>query len=166
MALTGQWEKTLLKFKLKGTAYFSGLKEYASQFISGSISKEFKNGMSTEARISVRSQAPNFNFYLHRSNYSDYNWHNPGLNNQSINSLKFSLGHPKWGTLDGQYELLDHYTYFRNIAPQTITTRFGLFTPKKEEELIDKSEVNENALTRNESKNNFVSHKRFDSNEL
>lgn len=136
LALTGQWEKTLLKFKLKGTAYFSGLKEYASQFISGSISKEFKNGMSTEARISVRSQAPNFNFYLHRSNYSEYNWHNPGLNNQSINSLKFSLGHPKWGTLDGQYELLDHYTYFRNIAPQTITTRFGLFTPKKEEELI------------------------------
>ena len=63
------------------------------------------------------NQTPNFNFFLNRSNFVEYNWYNPDYKNQLINSLNFYFGHPKWGKLEGQYELLNNYTYFRNLQP-------------------------------------------------
>jgi hypothetical protein len=53
-----------------------------------------------------------------------------------INSLNFSFGHRKWGKLEGQYELLNNYTYFRNLLPgYGQDTNSGEFN-KKEEELV------------------------------
>ena len=61
----------------------------------------FNNGIFTEAQLSLRSQAPNFNFFLHRSNYIEYDWYNPSLNNQLINSLSFKFGSPQMGNIRG-----------------------------------------------------------------
>ena len=136
LALSSHWKKTFLKFDFTAEAYFSALKEYASQFISGNISRDFNNGIFTEAQLSLRSQAPNFNFFLHRSNYIEYDWYNPSLNNQLINSLSFKLGHPKWGTFEGQYEILDNYIYFKNLQPTERKISRYFATNKKEEELL------------------------------
>jgi hypothetical protein len=84
----------------------------------------------------LRSQAPNFNFFLHRSNFVEYDWYNPSLKNQLTNSLNFSFGHPKWGKLEGQYELLNNYTYFKNLEPVLRKVSYILAINKKEEELI------------------------------
>jgi hypothetical protein len=136
LALSAYWKKTFLKFDFRAEGYFSAKKEYASQFISGSISRDFENGISTKAKLTLRSQAPNFNFFLHRSNFVEYDWYNPSLKNQLTNSLNFSFGHPKWGKLEGQYELLNNYTYFKNLEPVSRKVSFILAINKKEEELI------------------------------
>lgn len=136
LALSTYWKKTFLKFDFKAEGYFSAKKEYASQFISGAISRNFDNGIFTKTKLSFRSQAPNFNFFLHRSNYTNYDWFNPGLNNQLINSINFTFGHSKWGTIEGQYEILNNYTYFRNLLPVYKKISFYYGTNKKEEELL------------------------------
>ena len=132
LALSAYWKKTFLKFDFKAEGYFSAVKEYSSQFISGALSKDFENGIFAKAKLSLRSQAPNFNFFLHRSNFLEYDWYNPSLKNQLTNSLNFSFVHPKWGTLEGQYELLNNYTYFRNLKP--VLRNYAI--SKKEEELL------------------------------
>ena len=136
LALSTYWKKTFLKFDFKAEGYFSAKKEYASQFISGALSRDFNNGLFTKAKLSLRSQTPNFNFFLHRSNFMEYDWYNPNLNNQLINSLHFTVGHPKWVTLEGQYEILNNYTYFRNLLPEFRKVSWFFATNKKEEELL------------------------------
>ena len=66
----------------------------------------------------------------------EYDWYNPSLKNQLTNSLHFSLGHPNWGMLEGQYNLLTHYTYFKNLAPEFRKISYFYGISKKEEELI------------------------------
>ena len=78
----------------------------------------------------------NFNFFLNRSNFVEYNWYNPDYKNQLINSLNFNFGHPKWGKLEGQYELLNNYTYFRNLQPGYGQDPDSGGFNKKEEELV------------------------------
>ncbi len=136
LALSAYWKKTFLKFDFKAEGYFSAVKEYSSQFISGALSRDFENGISAKAKLSLRSQAPNFNFFLHRSNFLEYDWYNPSLKNQLTNSLNFSFVHPKWGTLEGQYELLNNYTYFRNLKPVLKKISYYSAISKKEEELL------------------------------
>ena len=53
-----------------------------------------------------------------------------------INSLSFKLGHPKWGTFEGQYEILDNYIYFKNLQPTERKISYYFATNKKEEELL------------------------------
>ncbi len=136
LALSAYWKKTFLKFDFKAECYFSAKKDYSSQFISGSISRDFNNGFFTKVKLSLRSQAPNFNFFLNRSNFLEYDWYNPSLKNQLTNSLHFSLGHPNWGMLEGQYNLLTHYTYFKNLAPELRKISYFYGISRKEEELI------------------------------
>jgi hypothetical protein len=52
------------------------------------------------------------------------------------NSLNFSFVHPKWGTLEGQYELLNNYTFFRNLKPVLRKISYYYAISKKEEELL------------------------------
>ena len=137
IALSAYWKKTFLKFDFKGEGYFSAFKAYASQFISGAISRDFKNGISTKVKLSLRSQTPNFNFFLNRSNFTEYNWHNPDFKNQLFNTLNFTFAYPKWATIEGKYEVLNNYTYFKNLLPDS---RLGPEEVsddiKKEEELV------------------------------
>ncbi len=147
LALSAYWKKTFLKFDFKAEGYFSAKKEYASQFISGSISRDFENGISTKAKLSLRSQAPNFNFFLHRSNFIEYDWYNPSQKNQLTNSLNFSFGHPKWGKLEGQYELLNNYTYFKNLLPGSgQDSKSARDDIKKEEQLVVSPEQYEGTI--------------------
>ena len=136
IALSAYWKKTFLKFDFKGEGYFSAFKAYASQFISGAISRDFKNGISTKAKLSLRSQTPNFNFFLNRSNFVEYDWYNPDFKNQLINTLNFTFAHPNWGTIEGKYEVLNNYTYFKNLLPDSRHGPQESNDIKKEEELV------------------------------
>ena len=136
LALSTYWKKTFLKFDFRVEGYFSVKKDYASQFISGFIGRNFNNGFFAKAKLSLRSQAPNFNFFLNRSNFLEYDWYNPSLKNQLTNSLHFSFGYPKWGLLEVQYNLLTNYTYFRNLEPTLRKISYINTISNKEEELI------------------------------
>jgi hypothetical protein len=146
LALSAYWKKTFLKFDFIAEGYFSSAKDYASQFTSAEIQRTFNNGFHLMSKLSLRSQAPNFNFFLHRSNYEEYDWYNPSFKNQLINSLKLSLGHPRWGNFDGLYEILNNYTYFRNLPPVRRQVSYYFETRRKQEELIVAPEQYEGSL--------------------
>ena len=146
LALSAYWKKTFLKFDFRADGYFSAVKEYSSQFISGALTRDYENGISVKAKLSLRSQAPNFNFFLHRSNFLEYNWYNPSLKNQSTNSINFSFKHFKWGILEGQYELLNNYTYFRNLEPKLRKISYYYGIGQKEEELLVTPEQYEGSI--------------------
>lgn len=145
-ALDAYWKKTFLKFNFKAEGYFSVKKEYATQFLSGEVNREFNNEFFVKAKLSLRTQAPNFNFFLNRSNYIEYDWYNPSLKNQQFNTLEFMLSHPIWGHIQGKYELINNYTYFRNLLPFQRKISFSETTNKLEEELLVAPEQSENQI--------------------
>ena len=145
-ALDTYWKKTFLKFDFKAEGYISIKKEYATQFFSGTLSKRFKNDLFIQTKFSLRNQTPNFNFFLHRSNFIEYDWYNPSFKNQQINTLEFKLSHQIWGDLQGKYELINNYTYFRNLLPFKRMISFLESTNKVEEELLVTPEQSENQI--------------------
>ena len=145
-ALDTYWKKTFLKFDFKGEGYISIKKEYATQFLSGTLSKRFKNDLFIQTKFSLRNQTPNFNFFLHRSNFIEYDWYNPSFKNQQINTLEFKLSHQILGDLQGKYELINNYTYFRNLLPFKRMISFLESTNKVEEELLVTPEQSENQI--------------------
>ena len=145
-ALDTYWKKTFLKFDFKAEGYISVKKEYDTQFLSGSLSKRFKNDLFIQTKFSLRNQTPNFNFFLHRSNFIEYDWYNPSFKNQQINTLEFKLSHQIWGDLQGKYELINNYTYFRNLLPFKRMVSFLESTNKVEEELLVTPEQFENQI--------------------
>ena len=145
-ALDTYWKKTFLKFDFKAEGYISIKKEYATQFMSGTLSKRFKNDLFIQTKFSLRNQTPNFNFFLHRSNFIEYDWYNPSFKNQQINTLEFKLSHQIWGDLQGKYELINNYTYFRNLLPFKRMISFLESTNKVEEELLVTPEQSENQI--------------------
>ena len=145
-ALDTYWKKTFLKLDFKAEGYISIKKEYATQFMSGTLSKRFKNDLFIQTKFSLRNQTPNFNFFLHRSNFIEYDWYNPSFKNQQINTLEFKLSHQIWGDLQGKYELINNYTYFRNLLPFKRMISFLESTNKVEEELLVTPEQSENQI--------------------
>ena len=146
-ALDSYWEKIFLKFQFRAEGYFSIKKLYSTQFLSGAISRQFKNQMYVEAKLSIRDQSPNFNFFLHRSNFIEYDWYNPNFVNQKFNTVEFVFNHPFWGNFKGKYELINNYTFFKNLLPTKRMINFLEKTNKLEEELVVAPEQCENQIT-------------------
>lgn len=68
-----------------------------------------------EGGLSFINKSPNFNFIRYRSNYAQYNWYNPSLENIKITHLSAKLSHSKWGTLTGDLQQLTNHTYYNQI---------------------------------------------------
>lgn len=68
-----------------------------------------------EGGLSFTNKSPNFNFIRYRSNYAQYNWYNPSLENTKITHLSAKISHRKWGTLSGDLQQLTNYTYYNQI---------------------------------------------------
>lgn len=80
-----------------------------------------------EGKFSFINKSPNFNFIRYRSNYLQYNWYNPSLENEKITSLSATLSHQRWGTLSGWLQQLTNYTYYNQTYAET--TLQDLVTP-------------------------------------
>lgn len=80
-----------------------------------------------EGKFSFVNKSPDFNFMRYRSNYTQYNWYNPSLENEKITSLSATLSHQRWGTLSGWLQRLTNYTYYNQIYADTASQ--DLITP-------------------------------------
>ena len=56
------------------------------------------------------------------------------------------LSHPIWGHIQGKYEQINNYTYFRNLLPFQRKISFSETTNKLEEELLVAPEQSENQI--------------------
>lgn len=116
-AVNAQWQKNLLGFNTQATAYQSLKKEYATQALTLNLSRSLFQDITLTAAYKYRSQPLNFNFYLHQSDYKEYNWEEKDLVNQKFNTRSVGFSHPRWGSLRGEWTRIDHYTFFNNRTP-------------------------------------------------
>jgi len=133
--INGDW-----KFRWKGFSMQAMLKKsiggsLLSDEISAQARYEFPNKISFTARTSFRNQTPDFNFQLYKSDYLNYNWYNPNLENQKTVHFSVDLEHPWLGSIYAHLQQLTNYTYYNttrfNPAPEdpdTDTTSI-LYTP-------------------------------------
>ena len=129
--LNGDW-----RFQWKGFSMQANLqKSVSGSLLSDEIGikakYEFPNKTSFTARANFRNQTPDFNFQLYKSDYLNYNWHNPDLENQNTTHFSVNFKHPWLGSLYAHYQLISNYTYFN-------TTRFE---PDHEDPDVDKESI-------------------------
>ena len=115
-AFSAAWNKPLAKFDLEAKVYKSLKSDFASDLLSFKISRNVTKNVDFSAQYQIKSQAPNFNFQLYKSDYTNYNWENSNFKNQQFSVLSFQLGHKKWGTISADWTQLNNYAYFRNYT--------------------------------------------------
>lgn len=117
LAAEAQWSKTILGVKATAGFYNSFKEAYGTKAWQVSASRPLIKEVYLEASYRDRSQPLNFNYYLYRSDYREYDWHNPDLLNQKFKTKSLVLSHPKWGRLTGEQTAIDNYTFFNNTTP-------------------------------------------------
>ena len=127
LAMEVNWSKSILGVEAQAGFYNSFQEDYGSKAWYISASRPLIKGIHFKASYKDRSQPLNFNYYLFRSDYREYDWHNPDLLNQKFKTKSLVLSHPKWGSLSGEWTSIDNYTFFNNITPiNFLNERFKL----------------------------------------
>ena len=127
LAMEVNWSKSILGVEAQAGFYNSFQEDYGSKAWYISASRPLIKGIHFKASYKDRSQPLNFNYYLFRSDYREYDWHNPDLLNQKFKTKSLVLSHPKWGSLTGEWTSIDNYTFFNNITPiNLLNERFKL----------------------------------------
>ena len=117
LAIEAQWAKSLFGLDARLAAYNSLRNDYATRVVTAEIERTLFKEYNLKASYSQRSQPLNFNFYLSQSDYNEYNWYNPDLNNQLFDIKRVILSHPKWGQLSAAWTNITDYTFFNNTTP-------------------------------------------------
>ena len=122
-----RWEKEIFGITTQAMAYQSFKNKYSTQALRVNLSRHIFKDIIIAASYNYRSQPLNFNFYLLQSNFREYNWENSSLENQNFKTQSISLSHPKWGSIKGEWTLIDNYTFFNNTTPlKDLNERFRL----------------------------------------
>jgi hypothetical protein len=127
LAMEVNWSKSILGVEAQAGFYNSFQEDYGSNAWFISASRPLIKGIHFKASYKDRSQPLNFNYYLFRSDYREYGWHNPDLVNQKFKTKSLVVSHPKWGSISGEWTSIDNYTFFNNITPiKLLNERFKL----------------------------------------
>lgn len=110
------WEKNFFGIDFKTKIYNSLKKDYSSKYYLIDLSKIFFDQFLIKTKYQYRSIPPNFNFVLYQSDYNQYNWEKFEFDNQEISTLTYTIEHPKWGYIMGEWNRLNKYTYFLNTT--------------------------------------------------
>ena len=98
-------------------AYKSLNKDFSTDAFTVNLSRKIFEDFKLEASYKYRSQPLDFNFYLLESDFKEYNWENKNLLNQHFRTRSLALFHNKWGSLKGEWTLINNYTFFYNNTP-------------------------------------------------
>ena len=111
------WDKKLFGFSTKLMAYKSLNKDFSTDAFTVNLSRKIFEDFNLEASYKYRSQPLDFNSYLLESDFKEYNWENKNLLNQHFRTRSFALFHNKWGSLKGEWTLINNYIFFYNNTP-------------------------------------------------
>ena len=127
MAMEANWSKSILGVQAQAGFYNSFKEEYGTKSWYVTASRPLIKDIHLKASYRDRSQPLNFNYYLLRSDYREYDWHNPDLLNQKFNTKSLVLSHPKWGSISGEWTAIENYTFFNNTTPlRNLNEKFKL----------------------------------------
>jgi hypothetical protein len=135
------WKKKILGFNLKSEFYQSLKGNYSSSYFSSSISRKIFDKIDITSEYQFRERPPNFNFYLYKSDFINYNWKQNELKNQKFSTLTIKLGHPKWGQLLGQWNKIDDFAYFLNTTTLIERNKRFNITPGQTNKTIDNYKI-------------------------
>jgi hypothetical protein len=116
LAMEANWSKSILGAQAQAGFYNSFQEDYGTKAWHITASRPLIKDIHLKASYKDRSQPLNFNYYLFRSDYREYDWHNPDLLNQKFKTKSLVLSHPKWGSISGEWTSIDNYTFFNNIT--------------------------------------------------
>jgi len=111
------WDKKLFGFSTKLMAYKSLNKDFSTDAFTVNLSRKIFEDLNLEASYKYRSQPLDFNFYLLESDFKEYNWENKNLLNQHFRTRSVALFHNNWGSLKGEWTLINNYIFFYNNTP-------------------------------------------------
>ena len=111
------WDKKLFGFSTKLMAYKSLNKDFSTDAFTVNLSRKIFEGFNLEASYKYRSQPLDFNSYLLESDFKEYNWENKNLLNQHFRTRSVALFHNNWGSLKGEWTLINNYIFFYNNTP-------------------------------------------------
>ena len=111
------WDKKLFGFSTKLMAYKSLNKDFSTDAFTVNLSRKIFEDFKLEASYKYRSQPLDFNFYLLESDFKEYNWENKNLLNQHFRTRSVALFHNNWGSLKGEWTLINNYIFFYNNTP-------------------------------------------------
>ncbi|WP_411032403.1 putative porin [Spongiimicrobium sp. 3-5] len=113
------YSKQIGGFKVDGRVRYTVSGELTDNLLEASASYSLSDKHKVTVGIHSSAAMPNFNYLLYQSDYQNFNWQNSStFENQSINSLRFSLESQVWGNLTAKYTTVDNYTYFASEATQ------------------------------------------------
>ena len=111
------WDKKLFGFSTKLMAYKSLNKDFSTDAFTVNLSRKIFEDFNLEASYKYRSQPLDFNSYLLESDFKEYNWENKNLLNQHFRTRSVALFHNNWGSLKGEWTLINNYIFFYNNTP-------------------------------------------------
>ena len=111
------WYKKLFGFSTKLMAYKSLNKDFSTDAFTVNLSRKIFEDFNLEASYKYRSQPLDFNSYLLESDFKEYNWENKNLLNQHFRTRSVALFHNNWGSLKGEWTLINNYIFFYNNTP-------------------------------------------------
>ena len=135
--LIAAWDKSIFGYNLKLNLQKSFKEEFGNSLVDFNLYKLFDNLITLNASLSYRTESPNFNFYLFRSSYEDYNWYKDDWLLQKSSSIIAEIGHPKWGALSLKYEGIDDYLFFKDVTPSDQINKMIKVSPTQSKNRIN-----------------------------
>ncbi len=117
----GNYSNTYKGFKLKGELESSISGEFNNQKLKGTAGYKINDIWNFDFSYELTSEAPGFNYQLHQSNYTEYNWATD-FENQVNNTFSVRLKGKRLVDLSLDYSILSNYLFFDRRAVEVPST--------------------------------------------
>ncbi|MFD1292320.1 putative porin [Lutibacter holmesii] len=115
------WYKKFGNIHLNADASTIVLGNITGNTIKSSVMYKNDTLFNVKGYVEFTSKTPDFNKQLFQSGYENYNWEN-NFKNEVITSIGGAFNSEKWVTLQGDYNIIDNYTYFNEDGTPAQTT--------------------------------------------
>ena len=135
--ISAGWNKLISGYLLVLKVQKTLKDDFGNSVFNFQIEKKYKNELYINAEFQHRTESPNFNYYLFRSSYADYNWNNNDWLLQKTSAFNAEIGHPKWGVLSLNLQGIDNYLFFKDITPTDQINKMFTISPTQSKNRID-----------------------------
>ncbi len=123
ITLGGMYKNKIGQFDVQGELGVNIAGDFEGNFLNAEASYRFTEDISFEGAFNTSSRAPNYNWLLYQSDYTNYNWDNSqNYDNVNTQQLAFTLSSQKLANVSFDYNTVTNYTYFakddaNNVKP-------------------------------------------------
>ena len=135
--ISAGWNKSILGYLLRLKVQKTLKDDFGNSLLNFQLEKKYENELYINAGFQYRAESPNFNYYLFKSSYANYNWNIDDWLLQKTSSLSAEIGHPKWGILTLNLQGIDDYLFFKDVTPTDQINKMFKIYPTQSNSRID-----------------------------